>query len=70
MSPYAVPMATTPLTQLLTEVPSINDPKQPYSYAVDGQTIAGMWNIVNAKYLDLIGARVGKIDRDYTITIL
>jgi hypothetical protein len=62
-------MATTPLAQLLTEVPSINDPKQPYSYAVEGQTIVGTWNIVNAKYLDLIGAKVGKIDKNYTIRV-
>ena len=62
-------MSTTPLAQLLTEIPSINDPKQPYSYAVDGQTIVGTWNIVNAKYLDLMGAKVGKIDKDYKITI-
>jgi hypothetical protein len=62
-------MATTPLAQLLIEVFALNDPKQPYSYAVDGDTIVGSWNIVNAKYLDLIGAKVGKIDKDYTITI-
>jgi hypothetical protein len=62
-------MATTPLPQLLTEVPTINDPKQPFSYAVDGDTIVGTWNIVSAKYLDLIGARVGKIDKDYSITV-
>ena len=62
-------MASTPLAQVLAEVPSINDPKQPYSYAVDGQSIVGTWNIVNAKYLDLVGAKVGKIDKSYTITV-
>jgi hypothetical protein len=67
--PYAVAMASTPLAQLLTEVASINDPKQPYSYAVDGQTIVGTWNIVNARYLDLVGAKVGKIDKSYSITV-
>jgi hypothetical protein len=62
-------MATTPLPQLLTEVPALNDPKQPYSYAVDGDTIVGTWNIVGAKYLDLAGAKVGKIDKNYAITV-
>jgi len=62
-------MSTTPLAQLLTEVPALNDPKQPYTYAVDDDTIVGTWNIVNAKYLDLAGAKVGKIDKNYKITI-
>jgi hypothetical protein len=62
-------MASTPLAQLMTEIPSINDPKRPYSYAVDGQTIVGTWNIVNAKYLDLAAAKVGKIDKRYSIRV-
>jgi hypothetical protein len=62
-------MATTPLAQLLTEVPTINDPKQPYTYAVDGQTVVGTWNIVSAQYLDLVGANAGHIDQNYKITV-
>ena len=61
-------MASTPLPQLLTEVPSINDAKEPYAYTVVGDTIVGSWNIVSAKYLDLSG-KVGKIDKDYSITV-
>jgi hypothetical protein len=62
-------MTSTPLAQLLTEIPTLNDPKQPYSYAVDGETIVGTWNIVNAKYLDLVGEKVGTIDKNYKITV-
>lgn len=62
-------MTTTPLAHLLTEVPALNNPKEPYTYSVDGDTIVGTWNIVSAKYLDLIGASVGKIDKNYAITV-
>jgi hypothetical protein len=62
-------MTSTPLTQLLTEVPTLNDPKQPFTYAVEGETVVGTWNIVSAEYLDLLGKEAGKIDKDYSITI-
>ena len=60
-------MATTPLAQLLALVPTLNDPKNPFSYAVDGDTIVGTWNIVNAKYLEWKEA--GTIDENYSVTV-
>jgi hypothetical protein len=62
-------MSTTPLAQLLTQIPALNDPKQPYTYAVEGDTIVGTWNIVSAEYLGLAQKQVGKLDKDYAITI-
>jgi hypothetical protein len=42
---------TTPLTDLLALVPSLNDPKQPFTYTVKGNSIIGRWDIVSAKAL-------------------
>jgi hypothetical protein len=64
---YAVRMATTPLAQLFTLVPTLNDPKNPFTYAVEGENIVGSWNIVSAKYLEW--KQAGKIDENYRITI-
>lgn len=57
----------TPLPQVFAEVPTLNDPDEPYSFAVVGNTITGRWDIVHAKYLDLSGA--GLIDKDYVIVV-
>jgi hypothetical protein len=60
-------MSATPLAQLLTLVPRLNDPKNPFTYAVEGENIVGSWNIVSAKYLEW--KKAGKIDENYRITI-
>jgi hypothetical protein len=57
----------TPLPQVFAEVPTLNDPAEPYSFAVVGNTITGRWDIVHAKFLDLNGA--GTIDKDYVIVV-
>ena len=62
-------MSTTPLAQLLTEIPALNDPKQPFTYTVEGDKIVGRWNIVSAEYLSLADKQVGKLDKNYTITV-
>ncbi|MES2169668.1 MAG: hypothetical protein V4479_02940, partial [Actinomycetota bacterium] len=48
-------------------VPSLDDPKNPFSYAVVGDTIVGTWNIVNAKYLEW--KQAGTIDENYQLTV-
>lgn len=57
----------TALSQVFAEVPTLNDPAEPFSFAVVGNTITGRWDIVHAKYLDLAGA--GTIDKDYVIVV-
>ena len=57
----------TPLPQVFAEVPTLNDPAEPYSFAVVGNTITGRWDIVHAKFLELSGA--GTIDKDYVIVV-
>ena len=56
-------MAITPLTQLLAAVPTLNDPKNPFSYEVDGDSIVGSWDIVSAK--TLYPAEFDTIDKKY-----
>ena len=58
---------TTPLAELLAQVPALNDPAEPFSYAVVGNTITGSWDIVNAQYLEW--AKAGTIDKDYVIVV-
>ena len=57
----------TPLPQVFAEVPTLNDPNEPFTFAVVGTTITGSWDIVHAKYLELSGA--GTIDKDYVIVV-
>lgn len=42
---------TTPLAELLASVPALNDPAEPFTYVVKGDTIVGEWDIVSAKSL-------------------
>jgi hypothetical protein len=57
----------TPLAALLAAVPSLNDPAQPFTYAVDGQKIVGTWDIVKAT--SLYPTEVTHIDRDYRLEV-
>src|SRR3954451_15032106 len=58
---------TTPLPELLAKVPSLNDPAQPFTYAVVGDTIVGQWDIVSAK--SLYPTEFATIDKDFTVTV-
>lgn len=58
---------TTPLSELLAQVPTLNDPTEPYAFEAVGDTITGRWDIVHAKFLELRG--VGTIDEDYVIVV-
>ena len=60
-------MTTTPLADLLAAVPSLNDPKQPFTYAVDGPKIVGTWDIVKAT--SLYPTEVTHIDKDYRLEV-
>ena len=60
-------MTTTPLADLLVAVPSLNDPSQPFTYAVDGRTIVGTWDIVKAT--SLYPTEVTHIDKDYRLEV-
>ena len=57
----------TPLTDLLAAVPSLNDPAQPFTYAVDGQKIVGTWDIVKAT--SLYPDELTHVDRDYRLVV-
>ena len=57
----------TPLRELLAAVPGLNDPQQPFTYTVEGDTIVGTWDIVKAT--SLYPTEVEHIDKDYAITV-
>jgi hypothetical protein len=57
----------TPLAQLLAAVPALNDPQQPFTYAVEGATIVGTWDIVKAT--SLYPTEVTHVDRAYRLTV-
>lgn len=57
----------TPLAELLAAVPSLNDPGQPFSYAVEGKHIVGTWDIVKAT--SLYPTEVTHVDRDYRLEV-
>lgn len=58
---------TTPLKDLLAQVPSLNDPAQPFTFEVDGDSIVGKWDIVRAK--SLYPKEFKTIDKKYSITV-
>jgi hypothetical protein len=60
-------MTTTPLSDLLAQVPSLNDPAQPFLYAVKGKTIVGSWDIVKAK--SLYPKEFKTIDKKFSVTV-
>ena len=60
-------MTATPLADLLAAVPSLNDPQQPFTYAVDGPKIVGTWDIVKAT--SLYPTEVTHIDKDYRLEV-
>lgn len=58
---------TTPLKDLLAKVPTLNDPAQPFTYEVVGDTIVGKWDIVKAQ--SLYPTEFTTIDKDFTVTV-
>jgi hypothetical protein len=60
-------VTSTPLAELLAAVPSLNDPQQPFTYAVEGQTIVGTWDIVKAT--SLYPTEITHLDRDYRLEV-
>ena len=57
----------TPLAELLAVVPSLNDPNQPFAYAVEGKHIVGTWDIVKAT--SLYPTEVTHVDKDYRLEV-
>ena len=60
-------MTATPLADLLGAVPSLNQADQPFTYAVDGETIVGTWDIVKAT--SLYPTEVTHVDKDYRLEV-
>ena len=60
-------MTATSLADLLAAVPSLNDPQQPFTYAVDGTKIVGTWDIVKAT--SLYPTEITHLDRDYRLEV-
>ena len=60
---------TTPLPELLTAVPTLDDPREPFVFTVDGDTIVGTWDIVKATTLYPVGLDLEHVDQDYRITV-
>ncbi len=57
----------TPLPELLAQVPTLNDPAQPFAYEVVGETIVGRWDIVKAQ--SLYPNEFTTIDKEFTVTV-
>ena len=57
----------TPLDQLLAGVPALNDPKEPFAFSAEGNTIVGAWDIVKAT--TLYPTELESIDKKYRITV-
>lgn len=58
---------TTPLSELLAAVPTLNDPGEPFTYTAQGDTVVGTWDIVRAT--SLYPDRLEHLDKDYSITV-
>jgi hypothetical protein len=58
---------TTPLRELLAAVPTLNDPAEPFTYTVEGDTIVGTWDIVKAT--SLYPTEIEHVDKKYAITV-
>jgi hypothetical protein len=57
----------TPIAELLAAVPSLNDPDQPFTYAVEGRHIVGTWDII--KVTSLYPTEVTHVDKDYRLEV-
>ena len=55
------------LSETLAAVPSLNDAKEPFSYAVQGSQIVGTWDIVKAT--SLYPTEVEHLDKKFSITV-
>lgn len=60
---------STPLPELFSALPALNDPKEPFTYTVKGNTIVGTWDIVKATSLYPLAKEIESIDKDYRITV-
>jgi hypothetical protein len=58
---------TTPLPQLLDLVATLNDPANPFTYEVEGDSIVGKWDIVSAK--SLYPTEFTSIDKKFSVTV-
>jgi hypothetical protein len=58
---------TTSRPDLLAAVPSLNDPNQPFTFAVEDGRIVGRWDIVKAT--SLYPTEVTHIDKDYRLEV-
>ena len=58
---------TTPLADLLSQVPSLNDPAQPFTFEAVGDEIVGKWDIVRAQ--TLYPNEFATIDKKYSVTV-
>lgn len=58
---------TTPLKDLLALALTLNDPKQPFSYTVKGNSIIGKWDIVSAK--SLYPTEYKSVDKKFEIRV-
>jgi hypothetical protein len=58
---------TASLSETLAAVASLNSDKEPFSYAVQGSTIVGTWDIVKAT--SLYPTEVEHVDKEYAITV-
>lgn len=58
---------TTPKAELLAQVATLNDPANPFTYEVVGDTIVGSWDIVSAR--TLYPTEFATIDKKFSVTI-
>ena len=64
---YRGPVTATSKPELLAAVPSLDDPDQPFTFAVEDGRIVGRWDIVKAT--SLYPTEVTHVDKDYRIEV-
>ncbi|KQX75763.1 MULTISPECIES: hypothetical protein [Aeromicrobium] len=60
---------TTAIPDLLAAVPALDDPQEPFVFAVEGEQIVGRWDIVKATTLYPAALEVEHVDEDYRIVV-
>ena len=60
---------TTSVPDLLAAVPTLDDDREPFVFAVEGDRIVGRWDIVRATMLYPTALEMQHVDEDYRIVV-
>lgn len=60
---------TVSVTELTPQILALNTPDKAFVYKISGNTIVGSWNILDAKWLNLLSAQHAQTDYQVTFTL-